>query len=150
MKEKVVTLDAAYRRFCVPSIESKGYMIENVRDVNKGRHKYIMCNGVRFCFIYKRAFFGTYSQQFQEEGVGESINVDRLFWCIDHHVDFILIGYPDGKIYAVNPNDWKQYCDSHGTYRKVIKVEYDKNWGKKVERKEATASIPINIMKRWN
>lgn len=150
-KEIVTKLDGAFRSFCIPSIELKGFKITKVLDVNKGRHKYIEAGNKRFCFIYKRAMFGSYSRQFNNvSNLGESINIDRLYWCIDHNVDYILIGYPDGKIYCLNPLDWKSYCDSNNTYRKVEKVEYDKRLGKEIARIEATASLPITELIRWN
>jgi len=149
--QQVLTLDGAYRSFCIKSIESKGLQITKIMDVNKGRHKYIEAGDKKFCFTYKRAYFGSYSSQFSnQKQIGESINVDRLYWCLDHNIDYILVGHPDGKIYGLSPLEWKEYCDKNNTYRKVERIEFDKQFGKKVSRIEATASIPISLMIRWN
>ena len=142
-------LDGIYRSVCVPSIENKGHRIKAVKPINKGRHKLIATqDNLKFYFIFKRAVFGTYAEQFDgEKAVGESINIDRLWFCIDNKIDYILIGYPDGKIYSIKPQEWLEYANKHNTYRKVERKDYDKKNG---IIEEKTASIDIRKLKRWN
>lgn len=150
MKQDLLTLDAGFR-YCMKVFESLGIQVLEVKNVNNGRHKYVETKVCRFCYLYKRAYFGSYSRQFEEgKQVGESINVDRLYWCIDNNIDYILFGYQDMKIYAVKPLHFLQWANKHHTYRKVEKKDIRKDFGKDIEIEEVTASIDIKQLIRFD
>jgi len=104
----------------------------------------------KYCFIYKRMPFLKARICFPVMQKGESINVDRMWWCIDNKVDKIIIGYPDGKLYAFCPNKWKEYASKNKTYRKVKEKEYDTRNGKNIEREVSTATIEISESNRYD
>jgi len=151
MQEQVLTLDGAFRHLC-KLLDTKGHRVIDVRNINDGRHKLIKTNtNKKLCFIYKRSYFGTYNKQFHNGNqVGESINVDRLWWCMDNNVDWIVFCYPNSHVYCIKPDEFIQFANKHHTYRKLDKKDKVKNYGVEIEVTETTASIDIKELIRWN
>lgn len=97
MTDRFLTMDAAYRGILVPTLLDKGHLIRNMKPVNLGHHLFIeTIEGKRFYFIYKREKFLSFDKQFPHlSGQGESINIDRLYWCLDNHINLIIVSYPN-------------------------------------------------------
>jgi len=143
---------AAFCKLVRPSLEDKGLQIASKIEVkNKFHEAYITTNGKKFYILFKKEKFMSYAKQFPDEReIGESINVDSMWEAIDRKFDWILITYNDGYIYAVKPEDWKNYANEHKTYRPVNKKHCVMEYGKKVEIQEVTASIKLKVGVRWN
>ena len=120
------------------------YYIDGLKEkyVNKKRHCLITIMKpnqeiIKFIVLFKRAFFGTYSQQFDTaSGLGESINKSCLEAYKKMGVDTILYVYPDKKIYSI-------------TVDKFINMGYGNNYIRKQKSGEVTVHIPISMLKRW-
>ena len=127
----------------------KGYMITKPVDII-GRHKHrdIHCEH-KETKAKKRIYMIFKNVHFLEHG-WESINIECLYWCIDHKTDEIIIVYADGKIYSLSPKKWKQYADEHGTYRIVEKQDTIKQFGKILMVEERTASVDLKELRRFD
>jgi len=104
---------------------------------NNGRHCMIEANKQKFYVMFKREFFKSFGEIFEnEKGIGESINVSALSNAISLGANYILIVYPSGYVYKVVPQDWQEYAVSHNTIRQP--------YGKK------TFSIPVSMLERFD
>jgi len=88
--------------------------------------------------LYKREKFMSYGRQFNDHGFGESINLDA-FKNIERsrYLDRILVVYPDGFIYYITPDQWRDYVRENET----VRMQYGG---------EVTTSVNISILQRWD
>lgn len=104
---------------------------------NNGRHCIIETDNEKYYVLFKREFFKSFGVIFDnEKGIGESINEIALSNAINMGVKDILIVYPTGYIYRVNPLEWQNYAVLNNTIRQP--------------HGEKTFSIPIKMLERFD
>ena len=126
--------------------------IIQVIDKNRGLHKVIKTEGRnKYYYIFKNApFYNGDSYYNKYAGYWESINLDSLNYCISNDIDFILIGYPSGVIYCLNPLEWKELAIKYNSIREIKDGRMLVSYGKLETINETIASIPLHKLKRFN
>ena len=104
---------------------------------NSGRHCIIDVNDDKYYVMFKREFFKSFGEIFEnEKGIGESINASALSNAISLGAKYILIVYPTGYIYKVDPLEWQDYAVKNNTIRQPFG--------------EKTFSIPVKMLERFD
>jgi len=123
-------------------LRGRGYEITNALCVNLGRHAVIATrkDGTDriFYVLFKRDLFYTYGRWFDDNCLGETINLE-WFEAIERskYLDKILFVYPEGIVYYITPEEWKSFVDENNT----VRVQYGG---------ETTTSVRIDILHRWD
>lgn len=126
-----------------PVVEQINKNLQNDRvikiySVNKGRHKMLRTDGdLGYHLIFKRKPFMSFGKIFDDfDGMGESINKSVVEEAVKKNVDNFVIVYGDGKVYVINPTEFKDFAEKNDTIRET-------------STGEVTMSVPINMLRRW-
>ncbi len=104
---------------------------------NNGRHCMIDVDNDKYYVMFKREFFKSFGQIFEnQKGIGESINANALSNAITLGAKYILIIYPNGYIYKVDPLEWQDFAVKNNTIRQP--------------HSEKTFSIPVSMLERFD
>ena len=127
-------------------LRDRGYRLDLIQPVNKGRHLVLKtvdsATGLVHVFyvLYKRAYFLLADRLFNTtEGFFESINTEYYEALRKSKMlTQILVCYPEGIIYSVDPAELHMYLADN--YR--LRTQWDS--------KEETVSFPISLYARWD
>ena len=123
--------------------------IQQVLEINKFGHRLLKGkDNLLYYIIYKREPFHSFGDIFgNNEGYGESINVEFLDYCIDrkvHYICFIYQFYKDGQVYIIEPQKFKELGKIRTTKQFVSEIVY----GQERRKQEVTYSISMKELER--
>lgn len=127
-------------------LEDRRYDVTLIQPINKGRHLLLRATHPLtakvevFYVLFKNAFFFSADRQFDtDEGFFESVNVEYYeAMRKSKMLTQILVCYPEGMVYSVEPNKLHKYLEKN--YR--VRTQW--------ESKETTVSFPISMYDRWD
>lgn len=104
---------------------------------NKRHYVLTTEKGLTYYLLYKRAYFMSFGRMFNLKGIGESINRERLAFCLNNKIDNIIVIHQEGYVYVCNPREWFDFATRHQTIRTTNTT------------REKTYSIPVMMLRRW-
>lgn len=111
--------------------------VKDVEPVNMERQFLITTDkNMKYLLVYKRNFFMSFGRIFSMRGIGESLNEEIVEYAISKGIHELLFVYHDGMVYAISPQEFKDYATSHKTIRQTASGEL-------------TMSVVLSILKRW-
>jgi len=108
MEVKIENIDAAYLKV-IRIFERNNFRILNTIPINCERYLICKTDKGNFLVMYKRDFFHNFGKIFRDQGasgMGESVNVESLKYCIQTDIDNLMFIYPDGKIYRISVEEF--------------------------------------------
>lgn len=116
-------------------LKNRKAKILNLTILNNSKHAIISTDVGNFYVVFKRDFFNSFGQIFNDKGVGESINEESLEFADKQKANLLFV-YPDGKIYTISAMLFK-------------KLAKENEWIRKTSTGEETYSIPVRYLTRW-
>jgi hypothetical protein len=111
--------------------------VKDVEPVNMERQFLITTDkNMKYLLVYKRNFFMSFGRIFSMRGIGESLNEEIVEYAISKGIHELLFVYKDGMVYAISPQEFKDYATNHKTIRQTASGEL-------------TMSIVLSILRRW-
>ncbi len=150
---KLRTSDAALRHF----INNLPEHVVNVVRMNKGRDTVVITDNHKYYVKFKKDFLMTFNEQFfkfvnehpEWRGVGETINIEHLRIAVGMGCKYIIIIYPDGKIYSIPPKLWFNFSTNNFLIRSQERGNsYVNNFNKRIVH-ETTCHIPVKLLRRF-
>jgi len=147
------TADAGSRHFMKTLKEN----IVNVVKLNMGRDVIVITDKHKYYVKFKKEFLMTFNEQFSDfvnehpewKGVGETINIEHLRIANRWKCDYIIIVYPDGRIYKIPPRLWFNFSTNNFLIRSQERGNTYTNDFKKKTVHETTCHIPVKLMERF-
>jgi len=134
---KLRTSDAALRHF----INNLPEHVVNVVRMNKGRDTVVITDNHKYYVKFKK--------DFEWRGVGETINIEHLRIAVGMGCKYIIIIYPDGKIYSIPPKLWFNFSTNNFLIRSQERGNsYVNNFNKRIVH-ETTCHIPVKLLRRF-
>ena len=120
--------------------------IQQVITKNKYGHHLIKAkDGKYYYLVFKREFFQSFGDLFgNNEGYGESLNVEYIQVAKDNNVEYICFIYPDDKIYKIKPQRMLEV----GHIRQVKGFQQEIVYGVPKYKQEYTCSVPLKELER--
>ena len=107
--------------------------------------------GDKYYYVFKQAPFYSGDNAYSKfKGYWESINLESLDYCISQDIDFIIIGYPSGKLYCLNPLEWKEIAVENNSIREIKEGRMIMDYGKLTLKDEIVVSVPLYSLRRFN
>ena len=131
----------------------------SVESKNQDRHRLIKVNFEDkikcYYLLFKQAPFYSFDKQFEDSkneinGYGESINEEWLNYAISKNCSKIIVVYPNGFIYGIEPKIWKNYAVANNLIRITDAETNQLINGNLIKASEKIYSIPLKIIKRLN
>ena len=147
------TADAGMRHF----IKNLDENVVNTNRLNNGGDIVVITDNNRYYVKFKKDFLMTFNEQFSKfvnenpewRGVGETINIEHLKIAMDMKCKYIIIIYPDGKIYKIPPKLWFNFSTNNFLIRSQERGNtYTKDFKRKTVH-ETTCHIPVKLMERF-
>jgi len=146
------TADAGMRHF----IKNLDERVVNIVKMNMDRDAIVITDKNKYYIKFKKDFLMTFNQQFSEfvnenpkwSGMGETINIEHLRIAM-RTCDYIIIIYPDGKIYKIPPRLWFNFSTKNFLIRSQERGNtYTKEFKTKTIH-ETTCHIPVKLLERF-
>lgn len=131
----------------------------SVEAKNQDRHRFIKVfsnnNLKSYYLLFKEEPFYSFDKQFEDSdneinGFGESINQEWLKYAISRACSKIVVIYPNGFIYCLEPMIWLKYAESKGLIRFTDKETDQLINNNLIKTSEKTYSIPLRLLHRLN
>ncbi len=162
---QILNKDAA-KTFLIRSLEKRGFQIQMVKPMNKGRHILFKTQSQNFYLLYKKEPLHSFNHLHKHyanqpntfKGYGETINKECLEYAIRKNCLLLYIYESDpfsnngNKIYWVHPKQVKDFCTKNNLIRVHEKptTEQIPNSQSMQTFNEVTFDFPISFLHRFN